>query len=124
MNVTPEKFDGMPCLRNKSKGTKPQGTGNSSLPPFIHRWNTYRAERLFVPTLIPIQTLAQRGCFQSVVLDAFAAFIPVLGLYHLVLDAEFPEPPVQVESERTRLITGHRVTGELLLFNHRSVSSL
>ena len=31
-----------------------------AFPLFFHRRNTHRAERLFVPTLIPIQTLAQR----------------------------------------------------------------
>ena len=89
------------------------------MPLFVHRRNSYRAERFFVPSLIPIQTLAQRGFIQSVVLPAFAPFIPVLGLHHVVLDVEFLEPPVQVEPERTRLITGHHVTGELLWFNHK-----
>ena len=45
--------------------------------------------------------------------------IPVLGLHHVVLDAEFFQPTVQVEPKRTRLITGHHVTGELLLFNYK-----
>ena len=35
------------------------------------------------------------------------------------LDAKFLESAVQVEPERTRLITSHHVTGELLLFNHK-----
>ena len=39
---------------------------------------------------------------QPVVLHPFAAFIPVLGLYHVVLDAEFLQPTVQMEPERTR----------------------
>ncbi len=42
-----------------------------------------------------------------------------MGLYNVVLDAEFLEPPVQVKTERTRLITGYHVPGKLLLFNHK-----
>ena len=88
-------------------------------PLFVRGQNTHRAERLFVPTLIPIQTLAQRCGIEPVVLHPFATLIPVLGLYHVVLDAEFLQPAVQVEPERTRLITSHHVTGELLLLNHK-----
>ena len=35
------------------------------------------------------------------------------------LDPEFLQPAVQVKPERTRLITGHHVTGELLLSSHK-----
>ena len=88
-----------------------------AFPLFVHRWNAHRAERLFVSTLIPIQTLAQRCGVEPVNLHPFAAFIPVLGLYHVVLDAEFLHSTAQMEPECTRFITGHHVTGELLLFH-------
>jgi len=52
------------------------------------------------------------------VLPAFAPFIPVLGLQHVILDAEFPEPAVQMESEGARFITGHDFVREPLLFDH------
>ena len=90
-----------------------------AFPLFGHRLNTHRAERTFVPTLITIQTLAQRRGIEPVALHTFAPLIQILGLYNVVLDAEFLEPPVQVKTERTRLITGHHVTGELRLFNHK-----
>ena len=73
----------------------------------------------FVSTLKTIQTLTQRCGIEPVILHPFAALIPVLGLHHVVLDAEFLQPTVQVEPERTRFITSHHVTGELLLFNHK-----
>ncbi len=66
--------------------------GDGTLPLFVHRRNTHHTERFFVTTFIPIQTLAQRGGIQAVVLHAFAPFIPVLGLHHVVLDAEFLLP--------------------------------
>ncbi len=72
--------------------------GDGTGPLCVHCRNTYHTERLFVFTFIPIQTLAKRGGIQSVVLTPFAASIPVLGLYHVVLDAEFLEPAVQMES--------------------------
>ena len=92
--------------------------GDGTFPLFVHRRNTYHTEPLFVSTFIPIQTLAKRGGIQAVVLNPFAAFIPVLGLYHVVLDAEFLEPAVQMEPEGTRFITGHDFVRELLLFDH------
>ena len=49
---------------------------------------------------------------------------PVLGFHHVVLDAKFLEPVVQVEPERTRLITGHHVTGEFLLFDGKEYELL
>ncbi len=72
-----------------------------AFPLFVHRRNTYRAKRFFVSTLITIQTLAQRCGIEPVVLHPFATLITVLGLYHVVLDAEFLQPTVQVEPERT-----------------------
>ena len=77
----------------------------------------FPAERLFVSMLIPIQTLAQRYGVEPVILHPFATLIPVLGLHHVVLGAEFLQPTVQMEPERTRFITSHHVTGELLLFS-------
>ena len=73
--------------------------GNGAFPLFVHRRNTYHTERFFVSTFIPIQTLAQRGGIQAVVLHAFAPFIPVLRLHHIILDAEFLEPAMQIEPE-------------------------
>ena len=90
-----------------------------AFPLLVHRWNSHRAERLFVPTLITIQTLTQRCGIEPVILHPFATLIPVLGLHHVVLDAEFLHPTVQVEPERIRLITGHDVTGGILLFHHK-----
>jgi hypothetical protein len=65
-----------------------------------------------------VYLLAQRGGIQTVVLNPFAAFISVLGLYHEVLDAEFLEPAVQKEFEGARFITGHDFVRELLLFDY------
>jgi hypothetical protein len=92
--------------------------GDGTFPLFVHRRNTYHTERLFVSTFLPIQTLAQRGGIQAVVLNPFAAFIPVLGLYHVALDAEFLEPAVQMESEGASFITRHDCVRELLRFDH------
>jgi hypothetical protein len=39
-------------------------------------------------------------------------------LYQVVLDAEFLEPAVQMESESASFITGHDFVRELLLFDH------
>jgi hypothetical protein len=55
---------------------------------------------------LPIPMLPQRGGFQSVVLHAFAPFLPFLRLHHIILDARFLEPAVQIESEGARFITG------------------
>jgi hypothetical protein len=85
-----------------------------AFPLFVHRRNTHRTERLFVSTLITIQTLAQRCGIKPFVLHPFATLIPILGLHPVVLDAEYIEPAVQVKPDRTCLITGHHVTGELL----------
>ena len=52
-------------------------------------------------------------------LHRFATLIQVLGLHHVALDAEFLQPTVSVKPERTRSITSHHVTGELLLFHHK-----
>ena len=66
-----------------------------AVPLFVHRWNAHRAERLFVSTLITIQTLVQRCGIEPIILHPFATFIPVLGLHHVVLDAEFLQPTLQ-----------------------------
>jgi hypothetical protein len=55
----------------------------------------------------------------AIVVHPDTTLIPVLGLHHVILDAEFLQPGVQVDPERTRLITGHHVTGALLLFHHK-----
>lgn len=71
---------------------------------------------------VTIQTLAQRCRIEPVVLNAFASFIPILGVYHVILDTKFLEPAVQVEAELTRFVTGHHFTGQLLLFDYESIS--
>jgi hypothetical protein len=48
---------------------------------------------------LPIQMLPQRSGFQSVVLHAFAPFLPFLRLHHIILDASFLNPAVHIESE-------------------------
>ena len=41
------------------------GRRGQTLLPFFHRRNTHRAERLFVPTLIPIRVAGDRHCYPS-----------------------------------------------------------
>jgi hypothetical protein len=72
----------------------------------------------FVSTFIPIQALAQRGGIRSVAPYAFAAFIPVPGLHHIIVDAELLDPAVQMEAKRARFITGHDFVWVPLLFDH------
>ncbi len=62
--------------------------------------------------------MAHRGGIQPVVINALAALIPVLWLHHIVPDAKFLEPAVQMEPKGTALLTGHRFVRAPLLFYH------
>ena len=64
------------------------------------------------------QALAQCGGIQRLVLYALAAPIPVLRLYHIVPEANFLEPAVQMEPKDTAFITGHHFVREPLLLYH------